>query len=445
MNRSRTTWPTFVRFLFLSLAFCISADALDHPGQETAGTAGILTLREAVRLALARGPEVYLAQAEAARAAEALRETRSMNLPQIVTGTGLAYNNGFPLSIEGAAPSIVQLGVSQSIFSKKNKSLILEAENGSLASQAGTDGVRNGLVAKTILLYSELHRARLAVPILEKQLETAAKNLQIIEALLEAGKARPLDRTQAKVAAANLDQQLLMLRERVRLAETGLRELTGIPEGDKFRTETPEIKSELLTLSTEMLYQKALEVHPQIREAQATLRAKELHVQSEQADRYPQFNLIGEYALFSRTNNYQDYFNRFSRNNYLLGVSIQVPLFNGFRTDARVAQSRHDAEAAKLRLQQLKSDLKLNLERGMSDLRVARGAAELARLEVTACEEKMQINETLMEAGRLEPKDLENARAQLLERQIAVIEAERTLFERQVVLLQASGSLATLF
>ncbi len=445
MNRFRTTWSTFIRCFFLTTAFSLAAAALSQAGQEAAGVAGVLTLREAVRLALARGPEVFLAQTESARAAEALRETRSTNLPQIMTGTGLAYNNGFPLSIEGAAPSIIQLGVNQSIFSKKNKNLILEAESGSLASQAGTEGVRNALAARTVLLYNELHRARLAVPILERQQETAAKNLQILDALLEAGKVRPLDRTEAKVAAANLDQQLLAARERVRMADTGLRELTGIPEGQAILTETPEIKSELLALSSEGLYQKALEFNPQIREAQATLRAKEYHVQSERGDRYPQFNLVGEYALFSRANNYQDYFNRFTRNNYLLGLSIQFPIFNGFRTDARVAQSRHDAEAARLRLQQLKSDLKLNLERGLSDLRVARGAADLAKLEVTACEEKMQIDESLMEAGRMDPRELENARAQLLEKQTAVIEAERTLFERQVVLLQASGSLATLF
>lgn len=444
MNRSRTGRLSFLRCLFLLLALAISAAVHGQPGQEPAAN-GVLTLKEAVRLALARGPEVHLARSEAARAAEALRETRSANLPQITTGTGLAYNNGFPLSIEGAAPSIVQLGVSQSIFSKKNKSLILEAESGSLASEAGTDGVRNALVARTVVLYSELHRARLAIPILEKQMETAAKHLQIVEALVEAGRARPLDRTQAKVAAANFDQQLLMARERVRLAETGLRELTGIPAGGQIRTETPEIRTELLTFSAEALYQKALELNPQIREAQATLRAKEFHVRAEQADRYPQFNLIGEYAVFSRANNYQDYFNRFTRNNYLLGLSIQVPLFNGFRTDARVAQSRHDAEAARLRLQQLQSDLKLNLDRGMSDLRVARGAAELASLEVTACEEQMQIDESLMEAGRLEPRELENARSRLLEKQTVAIEAERILFERQVVLLQASGSLAALF
>jgi len=431
--------------LFLLLVFCVPAPAWHSSGQQAGGGESILTLREAVRLALARGPEVFLAQAEAARAVEALRETRSTNLPQIMTGTGLAYNNGFPLSIEGAAPSIVQLGLSQSILSKKNKNLILEAEKRSLAGQAGVEGVRNGLVARTVLLYSELYEARLAVPILEKLRETAAHNLQILEALLQAGKARSLDLTLAKVAAAGLDQQLLVTRERVCIAETSLRELTGIPDGNNFRTETPEIKSELLTWSTDRLYQKALEVHPEIGEAQASLQAKELHVEAEKADRYPQINIIGQYALFSRTNNYQDYFNRFTRNNYLLGLSIQVPLFNGFRTDARVAQSRHDVEVARQRLLGLKSDLKLSLERRASDLRIASGAVELARLEVAASKEKLQVSETLLEAGRIEPKEMENARAQVLEKQTAAIEAEKALFERQVLLLQASGSLATLF
>jgi outer membrane protein len=428
--------------LFFLLVFCLPAPA---SGPQGTGVESVLTLQEAVRLALARGPEIFLAQAEAARAVEALREARSANLPQIMAGTGLAYNNGFPLSIEGAAPSIIQLGLSQSIFSQRNKNLVLEAAQGSLASQAGVDDVRNRLVARTLLLYNEVHEARQTVPILEELRETAVHNLQILEALLQAGKARSLDLTLAKVAAAGLDQQLLVSRERVRIAETSLRELTGMPDGSLFRTETPELKSELLTWSADRLYQKALESHPEIHEAQASLQAKELHIEAEKAERYPQFNIVSEYALFSRANNYQDYFNKFTRNNYLLGLSIQVPLFSGFRIDARVAQSRRVAEAARQRLLRLKSDLKLNVDRGVSDLRIAGGAVELARLEVAASKEKLQVSETLKEAGRIEPKELESVRAQVLEKQTAAIEAERVLFERQVMLLQASGSLITLF
>jgi outer membrane protein len=238
---------------------------------------------------------------------------------------------------------------------------------------------------------------------------------------------------------------VLVARERARLAEAGLRALTGLPEGQLILTDPPVLRTELLTLPADQLYRKALDANPEIREAQATLRAKEFHVESERADRYPQFALIGEYALFSRANNYQDYFNRFTRNNYLVGLSIQYPIFNGYRTDARIAQSRQEAEAARLRLQRLQADLKVSLERGASDLRIARGAVALAQLEATASEERMQLSETLKEAGRIEPKDLESARRQLLEKRAAVIEAERILFERQVALLQASGTLASLF
>ncbi len=434
-----------LKVLISLLAVCASGLALENMDQQAARPGGVLTLSEAVHLALARGPEVYLAQAEAARAGEALRETRSMNLPQIVTGTGLAYNNGFPLSIEGSAPSIIQLGLSQSIFSKKNKNLIREAEQGKIAGQAGPDGVRNDLVAKTILSYGALHQARLAIPLLEKQREAAARKLQVAEALEQAGKARPLDVSMDNLAVLKLDQDLLVAQERVRQAEAELHVLTGIPGSEKILTEVPEIKSELLTLPLDALYQRALETHPEIREAEATLRAKEFHVEAEKADRYPQFTIVSQYALFSRTNNYQDYFNRFTRNNYILGLSIQLPLFNGFRTDARVAQSRQDVEVARARLQRLKSDLKLSLERSASDLRIAMGAADLARKEVAVYEKNLEISQTLMEAGRIEPTELDKARAQLLEKRAAAIESERVFLERQVALLQTSGLLMTIF
>jgi len=434
------------------LAFLISllvgwspAFALQDTPAQGAGNGTLLTLQDAVRQALARGPDVLLAQAEAVKAVEALRETRSINLPQVIVGTGLAYNNGFPLSIEGAAPSIIQLGVSQPIFSKKNRNLVREAEEGSKAGAAGPDGARNGLAARAAILYSELHGARLAIPILEEQRRTVETSRQAVEALLQAGKARALDLAQARVAVANIDQQLLVARERVRIAEAGLREVSGISGEVTIRTEAPRLNSELLAQSEEALYQRALEVHPEIREAEATLRAREFHFEAEQGERYPQLAIVSQYALFSRTNNYQDYFNRFTRNNYLLGLSVQFPIFNGFRTSARVAESRQDTEVARLRLQRLKSDLKLNIQRNASDLRVAAGAADLARLEVEASEEKLKISETLMEAGRIDPRDLENARAQWLGKRLTAVEAERTLFERQVALLQATGSLASLF
>ena len=425
------------------LAWMAPAAAWHEPGTQSGGAGRTLTLQEAVRLVLARSPEVGLAEAESAKAGEALREIRSLNRPQVVAGTGLAYNNGFPLSIEGAAPSIVQLGLSQSILSSKNRNLIREAEEGNRAGQVGIETVRNALGARTALLYCELHQARRAIPLLEEQRESVVSSQNIAETLLQAGRIRPLDLSLARVATANVEQAILVARERARLAEASLHELAGIPESESFLTEPPRVRVEIRTLSPEALYQNALETLPEIREAEAALRAREFHAEAEKAERNPQVNIVSQYALFSRTNNYQDFFNRFTRNNYLLGLSIQVPLFDGFRSGARVAQSRREVDAARLRLERLKSDLKMTLERGVSGLRVAGGALELARIEVAASEEELDISETLAEAGRIDSRELAGVRARLLGKRLAAGEAEMVLFERQLELLRAIGAVAS--
>ena len=174
------------------------------------------------------------------------------------------------------------------------------------------------------------------------------------------------------------------------------------------------------------------------------MRAKEFHALAEKGEFYPRLDLIGQYAVFSRFNNYQDYFNRFSRNNYILGLSIQVPIFTGFRNNARVAQSRHEVTEERLKLQRLRTDLKLGVERGTSQLRVAHGAAEFARLDAAAARENFEISQAQFEAGRMGSAELEKARAEFQEKEIAVVESEKILWQHQIELLRLTNSLSPL-
>jgi outer membrane protein len=432
-----------LQLLVLCLTIC-GCGSLMVAGQSS-GDSRVLTLREAVRLALAHKPEVLMAVAEAAKSAEGLREVRAANLPQVTVGTGLAYNNGFPLSIEGSAPSIFQAAISQAIFSKKNKNLVRESQEGNAALQANTDTVRNEVIAKTILIYNELYQADALIPFLREQQGAAEKSVEVFENLLEAGRVRPLDISLKRMEVRNYGQQLLVARERLRMASVELHALTGIADTEAIRTERPDVSSELLSMPAEQLYRRALETHPGIHEAEANIRARERHLEAEKGEAYPQVDLISQYALFSKANNYQDYFNQFTRNNYILGLSVQFPVFNGNRTGSRLAQSRKDVEIARLQLARLKEDLKLNLERAESAVRIAAGEVELARMQVSVFEQKLRVGEAQIEAGRIEPAELTQTRAQLVEKRAAVVEAERALLEKQVVLLQASGSLISLF
>ncbi len=403
----------------------------------------ILTVQEVVQMVLGHSPEVMMAKAQVMRAGEAVRETRSLNRPQVYTGTGLAYNNGFPLSIEGSAPSIFQVAATQSIFSKKNANLIREAEQSMNASRYGTDSARNDLVLKTALAYYRLHRARQIITLTSERLEAAKKQLELVEAQFEAGRVRPVDVTLTRTAAMTIEQQLLVAQEEARVGERELQELTGLPNTVSVKTLEPQIDSIILEMDVDALYRKALESTPEILRSEATLKAKEFHVEAEKGERWPRLELISEYALFSRTNNYDDYFNRFTRNNYLLGLSVQVPLFTGSRTSSRVEQSRQEVSEEHYRLQSMKSELKLNIHRGLSSLRIARGTLELARSEKEAAQEILQVSETLLESGRISIKDYEDSRLQLQQRELAVLEANEAVFQCKLELLHAVGVIAS--
>jgi len=433
---------------YFAIFFAAAAMAFATPGATMAAVsnqqpeAKILTVQESVRMALARSPEVLLAEAQAIRTREAVRETRSLNSPQVYTGTGLAYNNGYPLSMEGAAPSIFQVSGTQEIFSKKNSNLIREAEQSGKASLFGADSARNEIAAKTALAYFQLFQSGRKIAIATRRIDLAQKLQQQVETLYAAERVRPVDVTIAKTATLAARQQLLVAQEQAKLAETELRELTGFP--DPIRTVEPRIDSPLFNADGATIYRQSLECTPEILQAEANVKAKEFHVEAERGDRLPKLQIVGEYALFAKVNNYQDFFNKFTRNNFLLGLSLQVPVFNGPRTSARVAQSRQEASEARYRLEGLKSDLKLAIERSLSAFRIARAESDFARSDLQAAREMVQVNEALLEGGRIGPKDMEDSRSLLQQKELVLLEADQGLFQRELDLLRVAGTLPSM-
>jgi outer membrane protein len=431
-----------ILFIIVACGSCLATPtAATHNETNAQPQVRALTIQEAVQMTLSRSPEILLAEAQAVRAHEAERESRALNRPQVTVGTGLAYNNGFPLSIEGAAPSIFQVGAAQSILSKKNVNLIREAKESAKAGQLNKESARNELASRTALTYCELFRARKIIPLVSAGLDAAGKQLELTEAQLGAGKVRPVDVTLAKRALNYARQQLLVAREQEKLAEAELHELTGLSEAISIQTTEPRLDTPLLKSDAETLYQKAQGIVPEILQAEANVRAKEFQVEAERGERYPRLEIVGQYALFSRTNNYSDYFNHFERNNFLLGLSAQIPIFDGSRASARVAQSRQEVSAERSRLLRIKSELKLNIQRGLGDLEIARGAFDFAQSDVKAAQEMLQVNETLLASGRISVKEIEDSRMQLQQKELALIDTDQALCQRKLELLRVIGAI----
>src|ERR1700752_2714459 len=83
-----------------------------------------VSFRRAIDLAVTQSSPMAAASADQARALNAYQEARNLFLPQMVLGSGLAATYGFPLSIEGSAPSIISLNSQQYLLNFAQKEFI---------------------------------------------------------------------------------------------------------------------------------------------------------------------------------------------------------------------------------------------------------------------------------------------------------------------------------
>ena len=94
-----------------------------------------LTLSQAVERARAQNPDVLLAKLDASKAAEAVRLEHDPFTPKAFVGSNVGYTYGMPMSIDGAAPSVVQARGVMTVFDKPQK--LREAQAKEQARGAG--------------------------------------------------------------------------------------------------------------------------------------------------------------------------------------------------------------------------------------------------------------------------------------------------------------------
>src|ERR1700680_751478 len=99
--------------VLIPLAAALAAGQATQESQETQTP---LPFRTIIELALKNSATTGIATADLQRARATYTQTRDLFLPQMVVGSGLAYSYGFPLSLEGAAPSIFNVNVQEFLF-----------------------------------------------------------------------------------------------------------------------------------------------------------------------------------------------------------------------------------------------------------------------------------------------------------------------------------------
>src|SRR5215831_12824295 len=359
-----------------------------------------LAFRTAIELALKNSATTGLSQADLQRARSVVRQTKDVFLPQMVLGSGLGASYGFPLSLEGAAPSIFNVNFQGALFNLAQRNYVKAAKSDAQLTAAQNADRRNDVIMETALDYVQLDLLDSSLTIQKEQQQSAQKFQDIVAQRIQAGLDSDVEGTRAKLAGARTRLDIAQTQAAADQLRLRLSQLTGLPV-TAIQTSTETIPEMPAVAQSEDLPGEALKSSPAVKMADAAAQAKEFRARGERKQLYPAIDFVGQYAVLARFNNYDEFFQKFQRHNVTAGIAIRFPFLNP----------------------------------------VQRAAAEVAQLEHQLAQSDIESTHAKIESGAASIKDEENARVAEHERYTAYLNSSFELDRAQIQLMRQIGQL----
>lgn len=400
-----------------------------------------LAFRTAIELALKNSTTTGLSQADLQRARSVVRQTKDVFLPQMVAGSGLGGSYGFPLSLEGAAPSIFNVNFQGALINMAQRNFVKAAKSDVEVTTAQNADRRNDVIMETAMDYVQLDLLDSSLTIQREQQQSAQKFQDIVAQRIQAGLDSQVEGTRAKLAGARTRLDIAQTQAAADQLRLRLSQLTGLPV-TAIQTSTETIPEMPAVGQDEDLPGEAVKNNPVVKVADAAAQAKEFRAQAERKQLYPAIDFVGQYAVLARFNNYDQFFQKFQRNNVTAGVAIRFPFFNPVQRAAADA-ARADAVKSRKEAQTVKEQVStetLRLQRSVEQLSAAR---EVAQLEHQLAQSDIESAHAKIESGAASIKDEENARVAEHERYTAYLNSSFELDRAQIQLMRQIGQLET--
>lgn len=401
-----------------------------------------ITLKRAVQLALAHSPASAQANADEQRAFASYREAKDQYLPQLIVGSGLGDTWGYPLSLGGSAPSLVNVTAQSALFDPSLREFVKAAQAEYQAIGAETKDRQNQITQDTVLSYLELVKWQNQIEQLRQQQQDALKMGEIEDQRVRAGVDSEQAGKQAQLVAARAYLRVTQAEGAIDLLKTTLSQLTGVA-ADSFETSPDSVPNLPALPPSESDRTGAEGANPAVMFAQDHALAEGFRARAEHRALWPSFDFASQYAVLAKFNNWLQFFPNtsvFQRNNATVGVVIRFPLLNFAQhahaeaADAEAIQAKKEVESTKDQV----SQQTLKLRRSIDQLRAAQKVSELeyeiAQGNVDAVQIKMNSGTATIDEGA-------QARAELSEKYDALQDANFELLRARISLMRATGEL----
>jgi outer membrane protein len=423
-----------VCILLLAGCFCLLVSSLT--------AAEPIPLRRVVELALVHSTTAAMADAQEQRAFASYNESRDHYLPTLTVGSGLGATWGYPLSLEGSAPSLLNTTSQSALINAALRDSVREARAEWQSSTLHGKDQRDQIILETTLDYAELSKWEALAAHLTEDYAAALKMEEVVNQRIKEGVDTPLARDQVHLQAARVYLHISQAQGAIDLLRSRLSHVTGLPAAS-IQTIPDSIPALPAVQQEENLAAHAVEISPAIQVASLHSTALGFHARAEHRALWPTLDFAAQYALLATFNRYQDYFRMgsFQQHNATVGVVIRFPFFDASQrararaADAEALLAQKQAEDARNQV----SERTLKLQRSVQQLAAAQ---EVVDLEYQIAKSNLESTRVRADAGSATLHDEADARSQTSERYAILQDAKFELQQARIALLRQTGDLA---
>ena len=379
-----------IRALAAELSLLTGCLALQSP---------VLTLDEAVSLALRQNPNLEIARREqnvalieADRNRPAFRPQLDAIATQIVRGPrvelpGVRDEVVLPNSISRLAVELrqplYQFGAGRAPAARANAMAAAARSNFRKAELDTVLQVREG--------YEGVRRARALAGVARQALDLARANVELTRLLEERRLQATLDVLEAERAEAEAASGLLQAENGVRLAQANVNRLLGRDIETPFETAPDgELPGEPGPLQE--LVAQAMQERPEAQTLRHNIEAAEAGLRLAKASRLPRVDLEAAYELQTETALVPE-------SGVSAGITVRAPIFDGPVRRFTIREAEERVEQLRSSLAALEGGIALEIERQRLAMGEARQRIELADRAVRAAEQAYEITRARQERG----------------------------------------------
>jgi len=400
----------------LLIASLICPEVSKAGGNERQAQPLVLTLEQAISIALERNRDVLIAEQDRYKADAQIGEAKSGAFPQIAFSGQYARNvktpvlflpPGPPFNTTGSVMTIklgsdnsytAGLQLSQTLFSPKLRTAIDIAEDYRQYSEKSYEGTTQDAVLSVKKAFYGVLLAKRLVEVSREGLDVAKANYENVKSLYNHGAAAEYDFLRAEVQVASTEPVLIQAENNLELAKNALKNILAVDLKQEIEVKGDFVFAEIPPDLVQQANSAALEKNPTIQQLALQESILQKNIDIERADFFPTLSLFGSYQWQTQDNSFQ--FRDYNwAQSFVVGLQVSYSLFNGFRTSSRTEQASIDRQ--KVQYTRLKAEEGLKIQILQSQLKMAEARKRIAAQEksISQAEKALTIAQTRFKSG----------------------------------------------